>query len=191
MARLPKVHVVASKRELRALAAPARQEIVDALEHAGAASVSELAVILARPADALYYHLRVLKRAGLVVETAERMPGGKQRARFRMVAERLHLDYGASRRANLKPLLDFAGGMLRLGLRDFRAAALDPKVVVSGPRRELWAARTVLWMSAADVAKTNRIIEGFREMSRRRRRGRLFAVTVLLVPLRRGRPRSR
>ena len=185
MGRRAGVHVLASKRELRALTSPARQELVDVLQQIGAASVSELGHILARPADALYYHLRVLERAGLVVESTERTPSGKKRATFRLVAERLYLDYRAGRQADPAAVPAIVNGMLRLGMRDFRTAAADPKTVVSGPRRELWAARRMLWMSSEDVAKVNRLIESFGGKSKRRPRGRLFALTIVLVPLRR------
>lgn len=63
---------------VKALASPARQEIVDALQAAGARTIAELAALLARPADSLYFHVRSLVKVGLVVERGERRegPGG-------------------------------------------------------------------------------------------------------------------
>src|SRR5262245_35684610 len=55
-----------SPTQLRLLASPVRQEIVDVLESAGARSVAELGALLGRPADALYHHLRRLVAVGLV-----------------------------------------------------------------------------------------------------------------------------
>src|SRR5262245_47733719 len=50
-----------------ALASPVRQEIIDTLEALGGATIAELAGALGRPADGLYYHVRRLVRAGLLV----------------------------------------------------------------------------------------------------------------------------
>ncbi|MGH9702882.1 MAG: winged helix-turn-helix domain-containing protein, partial [Candidatus Acidiferrales bacterium] len=72
-------HLIRSETQLAALAAAARQEIVDVLEQMGTVSVAELAAALGRPADALYFHLRALTRAGLVRKTGYRArPGGKE-----------------------------------------------------------------------------------------------------------------
>jgi hypothetical protein len=56
-------HLVRSGKQLAALAAAARQEIVDVLEQMDTVSVAALAAALGRPADALYFHLRALTRA--------------------------------------------------------------------------------------------------------------------------------
>ena len=51
------------------LASPVRQEIVDTLAMLGGeASVAALAEQLGRPADGLYYHLRLLEQHELIVE---------------------------------------------------------------------------------------------------------------------------
>jgi DNA-binding transcriptional ArsR family regulator len=67
MSRDGRFHVVRTKKQLAALVSAGRQEIVDVLSQIGTVSVAELAAALNRPADAIYYHLRVLKRAGLVI----------------------------------------------------------------------------------------------------------------------------
>lgn len=58
MAPTRPVYFVRGKRQLAALAAAARQEVVDVLAEMGSVSVAELAAALGRPADALYFHLR-------------------------------------------------------------------------------------------------------------------------------------
>jgi|ERR1017187_7652657 predicted transcriptional regulator len=60
-------YVVRNEKQLAALASSARPEIVDVLSQMGTVSVAELASALGRPADSLYYHLKVLKEIGLVV----------------------------------------------------------------------------------------------------------------------------
>jgi predicted transcriptional regulator len=55
---------IAGARQIRALASPIRQDILDALTAIGPCSVSELAAAIGRPADGLYYHIRHLLKAG-------------------------------------------------------------------------------------------------------------------------------
>ena len=76
MSRLKDNYIIRDKRQMRALAAATRQEIVDVLPRMGTVSVAELAAALGRPADALYFHLRILKRAGLVRSAGTRPGSG-------------------------------------------------------------------------------------------------------------------
>jgi len=68
--------IIQDKKQLTALTSSARQEIVDVLSQMRTVSVGELAATLGRPADALYYHLRVLKQAGLVLRAGADFFGG-------------------------------------------------------------------------------------------------------------------
>src|SRR5215468_3321101 len=62
---------------IAALASPVRQELFDTLEAlGGVATIAELAEQLGRPADGLYYHVELMRRAGLLVAA----PVGKSRA---------------------------------------------------------------------------------------------------------------
>jgi hypothetical protein len=99
--------------------------------------------------------------------------------------------YDPASHANVEAVSRAIASMMRLGTRDFRRALSSGEVVVSGPLRELWAARLTGWLSSADVARVNRL---FRELARILCEARplpgkgLFAVTYALVPLDR-RPR--
>src|SRR5580698_7968408 len=98
MMKSRKAHFVHSKKQLTALASAARQEVVDVLAQLGTASVAELAATLGRPADALYYHLRVLRAAGLVQEIGSHATERKREALFRVRGSELRIDYEKSRR---------------------------------------------------------------------------------------------
>jgi DNA-binding transcriptional ArsR family regulator len=173
--------VISKDDQLRALASSARQEIVDVLSRMGTASIAEIAAALGRPADALYYHLRELVRVRLVVRSV-RKRGGREEALFRTVAPMLELRYGSP----LTPRI--ISSMLRLGARDFRRAFASGAVSTAGPRRELWALRTTGWLTPGDVAGVNRGMRALRDaVSRPRRPGRLYAITIVLTPLDRSR----
>jgi DNA-binding transcriptional ArsR family regulator len=185
------------------LASPLRQELVDTLQALGGeASVAELAVQLGRPADGLYYHLRLLARGGLLAERSGRSRAGRGERRYRIAVapgSRLRLVYRPADRANRAAVARVAGGMLRIAGRDFRAALATPGVVTAGPRRELWASRNQGWVSGADLAEINRMLTRVQQLldrPRARGRGRLVGLCFVLAPLRvsparRGGARSR
>jgi len=177
-------HLICTGRQLAALAAAARQEIVDVLEQMGTVSVAELAAALGRPADSLYFHLRTLTRVGLVQSAGYRArPGGKE-ALYRTAAPELRVQYKPRDRANRKAVSAIAASMLRLAIRDFRRSFERGHVLVSGAHRELWSLRKVGRLSRAQLAQLNRNIKGLTQnVSSPRGRGRLYAVTVVLTPL--------
>lgn len=186
-------YVIRDNRQMRALAAATRQEIVDVLPRMGAVSVAELAGALGRPADSLYFHLRILERVGLIRRAGSRRAARRREALFRAVGSELRLSYRPGKRGNAKEVNPIIASMLRLGIRDFRNAFQDADASVSGPHRELWALRRTAWLSRNQIARVNRYIHKLmREMDTPRRDGRLYAVTLVLTPLaRRSRTRAR
>ena len=184
MAKRDPVYVIFGKKELSALASSARQEIIDVLGQMGTVSVAELAQTLGRPADTLYYHLRILAKAGLVQSVGSRVKDGRPEALFR--ARNLYIDYEAARQKNERGLIGVASSMLRLGIRDFKDAVLDRDVVVGGKQRELWSARKTGWLTKHELGRVNELIqELLSSVSPRSRNGRLYGVTVLLTPVNR------
>jgi len=170
--------------QLRALASSTRQEILDVLARLGTASVAEIAAALGRPADGIYYHLRVLLRVGLVTAPDARSRAGRMEALFRTRAPEMVLGYGASPQKDARAVTRIVASMLRLGIRDFRSAFVAGRFRVKGPRRELWALRTTGWLSPAAVGDLNRRIKGITRAAAKTRRGhRLYGITILLTPL--------
>src|SRR6187402_212726 len=85
------LHAVREARQIEALASGARQELVDALQTLGPCSIADLGAHLGRASDSLYYHVRLLARAGLVVERGSRRSGARDEALWD-VPGRLALD---------------------------------------------------------------------------------------------------
>ena len=180
----PATYFIHDEKQLAALAAAARQEIVDVLAEMGTVSVAELAATLGRPADALYFHLRRLTQVGLVRHAGHRMRGGRKEALYHTVAPELMLEYEPDNSSNTKGVSAIVGSMLRLGVRDFRCALERGDALVSGQKRELWALRKTGRLSLAQIAKVNRSIKRLIGSARNPRgTGRLYAVTILLTPL--------
>jgi DNA-binding transcriptional ArsR family regulator len=197
MSQVPDNYIIRSKRQMQALAASTRQEIVDVLPHMGTVSVAELGAALGRPADSLYYHLRILKRVGLVLSAGSRRLDGRLESLFRAVAPEMSLYYELGKKGNASEVNAIIASMLRLGTRDFSNSFKTADASVSGPKRELWALRKTGWLSQDQVAEMNRHIHALmRVMAAPGRNGRLYAVTVVLTPLarqsyRRGKRRPR
>jgi len=177
-------YVIRGRKQLECLAAAARQEIFDVLEQIGAVSVAELAAVLDRPADALYFHLRALRRAGLVRRTACRTRSGRSETRYRTVKPEVQLGYEPQNAANRHAVSAIVASMLRLADRDFRRAFHSGQVIVSGAQRELWAWRKVGRLSRVELARLNRRIRDVANgVSAPGGDGRLYSVTVVLTPL--------
>src|SRR5947209_17163354 len=120
---------------MAALAAAARQEIVDVLEQMGTVSVAELADALGRPADALYFHLRALVRVGLVRKAGSRARIGGTEALYRTARPALQLRYEPRDAGNRRAVSRIVASMLRLANRDFQRSFHHGQLVVSGARR--------------------------------------------------------
>ena len=181
------MHVVRRLGELRALTSVHSHEIVDALSSQGPSSVKELGAHLGRPAASLYYHVRKLVRAGLVVEDRVRPTARRDESVYRLVADELKIDgrFGSSAwRAELQRL---ARLRLRAVERDFTAALDDPTVVREGRRKELGMRSAQARLTARDLETLNGLLEPVLDFlaSRKPARGELYSVTAIVSPARR------
>ena len=167
--------------QIRVLASPVRQEIVDTLSVSGACTVATLAHELGVPADSLYYHLRKLTRSGLVVEDTSR-----NEARYRLPSGPVAFRYILSDPENVEAVGDAIASMLRMTSRDFRSALQDENAVVEGDGRTLWASRLRAWLSDEDVTEINALLHQLYVICSRPRREEarhLCALTWVLAPL--------
>lgn len=70
--------MITRKDQLRALESPIRQLIVDVVAGEGPRTVKGIADAIGRPAEAIHYHVRILRRVGLLV------PVGRTSSRRRL-----------------------------------------------------------------------------------------------------------
>lgn len=181
---------IADAGAIAAIASPVRQELIDTFEALGGeATIAEVAAQLGRPADGLYYHVEILRRAGLLVATAAgRSRAGRSERRYRTPSHRnadLRLVYQPEQPRNAAAVREVVGGMLRIARRDFDRG-LAPGVVVEGPQRALWAARGTGWVSDAELAEINELLGELAERLRKPRGGdrqRLVSLCFVLAPM--------
>lgn len=168
----PRDGQIRSGAALAALVSPVRQEIVDALEAAGAMSMAELAERIGRPADALYFHVRRLVRVGLVVERAPLKAGRHVKAIYDLPGRPMRIRYDpAMNRQNLARVVAAAQ---RIGLRDFTRAVSDSQELGTqrAGHRVVWGGRSKGWLSKSQVREVNRLIEEVQAVFREGRPGR-------------------
>jgi DNA-binding transcriptional ArsR family regulator len=178
---------LADPDQIRVLSSAIRQELVDTLAALGGeADVGALAEQLGRPADGLYYHLRLLVRHGLIEETGQ--PGRKER-RYRLAGEGsapLRLAYRAGPHGNLAAVGAFARSLLQIAGQDFEQALEMSGTALGGPRRDLWAARDKGWVSPNDLQEINALIERISELVSQPSapgRARLMTFAFVLAPV--------
>lgn len=179
--------------QLRALASPVRQGIVDALEALGPSTVAELAEVLDAPADGLYYHLRILKRRGLVVEQGRSARAGRPQATFDVAGRPTLIRYAPQTPERVAAITRLVGSMVRSALRSFRRS-LVPGVEMEGPRRSVWAGRRTARLSPERLEEVNalvgRVMQVLEESRGSNGEGKMYSFTFALSPLAHGR-RSR
>jgi len=179
------MHEISNLRQIRLLASPLRQGIMDALETSDAKSAKELAQILGYAPDAVYHHLRLLARSGLLVWQQCSTGIGRPYAVFALRAKPSRLRYKPSDRRNAAAITKVVATMLRDASRTFaRAMAQHP--VVSGRRRNLWAGRCTAWLTPRELEELNRLLRSITRLMLRgspgRRSVRLYALAFALSP---------
>jgi DNA-binding transcriptional ArsR family regulator len=183
-------HVIRTPKEARALAAPVRQEIVDALEHAGACTIAELAAHLERAPDGLYFHVRALERAGLVRRVGEKGTGRAKAALFDVPGRPMRMDYSGSPRARVARVGPTLDGILRLAHRDTKRALADGGACVEGEARDLWVARARGRVGREDLVRINGLLAECARIVRESRGGEgttPVALAFALTPIQPGR----
>lgn len=184
------LHRVRTAREVEALVAPARQEIVDGLAALGPSSIAELALHLGRAPDSLYYHVRKLERVGLVERRGVRGEGVRAEAVYATPAPRVVLDWEPETPRERSSLMRLVGSLLRITERDL-AAAFEAGIARfrRGANRNAWGGRVKGRLTREELQRVREHVEAITEIvsghaarPAGRPDGDLFAFTFVLTP---------
>lgn len=183
---MPAPFRVRRRDQLEALTSPVRQELVDALAASGPCSVAELAALVGRAPDALYYHVRKLERVGLLVPAGSVKAGRRDAALYDVPGRPVHVAREALADGR-RPLVVRSGkGLLRSAQRDLEEALGPGASIGHGRRRRVRVGRTKGWFTAAELAEVDEhvraVLELFAKATRRPGR-RLYTLTYLLTPV--------
>jgi DNA-binding transcriptional ArsR family regulator len=190
--------VIVSRAEWQALISPVRFEVMEFLRMLAPCSIAELGAAMARPADGLYHHLRVLQRIGIVRRVDDRIVRGRREAVFDLTARRFRFDVGepagpgkSPRNARLAAKLMAALG--RMSVRNVNRAIEVGVAVGSGNSKQIWGRVEAAWLDDEALAEVNHHLEALDaafERGRQVRRGRLFSLGLFLAPVARQPRRS-
>lgn len=150
--------LIAEPRQIRALASPIRQDILDTVTAIGPCSVADVARALDRPADGLYYHVRLLVRVRLLKATNGSERADRGELRLDVPRKAMYLRYDPADPRNRTAILRVITAQLRSAERTFRRGFHPGLAVVDGPRRNLWAGRARGALSPRDLEEANRLL---------------------------------
>ena len=181
-------YYVTSVRQLMVLAAPGREDIIDAISVRGPSTVPEIAAYLGRTRNSLYYHVEAMRKAGLLVSETVRREGIKSTARYDLPGRPMIVKYDLSTPRNRKAVIRLGLGRFHAGKRAFVRACRPDIAVVEGPRRNLWISYWEGWLSDEELVEANRILNNLVDLYRRSSKkgggGRKpFALTFGIAPV--------
>jgi predicted transcriptional regulator len=170
---------------IEALASSHRLEIVAALGDAEAASIAALARRLGRTPHSLYYHVKLLERAGVVRLADTRRRGRRDERIWTLTGERIQLDASAGSPGSIVKTSKAIDAMLRLTSRELSAAlrwyARDPnaKQRLTGVRMKARLDEKTLARVVGLIEEIGRVVGNANRASRP---GQTYAVTLVLAP---------
>ena len=151
-------YLVTSPRQLEALASPGREDIIDAVTVLGPCGVTEIARFVGKSRHALYYHVKVLRDHGLLVETHVEGKGVKPTAHYDLPGRPFLVRYDLSTPKSRRAVIAIGKARFRAGQRGFVRGCASDTAVVEGPRRNLWVAHWNGWLTLQDLEKANRLL---------------------------------
>jgi len=175
--------MIGSKAQLRALYAPVRQEVLDTLEAAGPCTIRDLSRLLGRAATALYTHVAVLERVGLVVARGERREGRHVATVYDAAARPNRLDYDGP--GGRTPIVKIVASAMRLSQREFARACVG-HARANGSTRLVWGGRARGWLTASEVRELNGLLDRAQALlrgARPRPRTRAISLGFVLSPV--------
>ncbi len=131
-AKAGKWSAISKISQIRALASPIRQEILDNVQAMVPCTIGDIARELHRAPENLYYHVARLIEVGLLREVGTRATPGRPEVLYDVPAGQLRVRYDPEDAANVEAVTDLARSMLRVAEQDFRAGFRRGLAVASG-----------------------------------------------------------
>ena len=129
--------VLRRPEQLRAATTVIAHQVISAMERVRRATVGELAVHTGVPAGSLYYHVRKLRDAGVLLEREQRSTGGRPELVYELAGSEVVFDPEGRSPRFLAELGRVVRSRLRMVERAFLAALGRPDAVRKGRGRNL------------------------------------------------------
>jgi DNA-binding transcriptional ArsR family regulator len=154
---MSKPFLITSAKQLQVLASPGREEIVDVVALIGPCSITELAAVLGRSRNSLYYHVRALRDCGLLIEMRRSGEGKKMTAYYDPPGRPFAVHFDLSTKERKRAVVALARARIRTAARGFERACRPGAVKVDGPYRDLWATHLKGWLSDEELKEANEL----------------------------------
>lgn len=185
-AKTSRVLVLQKPEHIEIVAHPLRLEIIERLQIDGADSIKGLARKLDRRANALTYHVRLLEKAGVIVRAGSRKAGRRDEVVYALGGERVAIAASTRSRPMQRATTRTAAAVLRMAEREIKRAIQGGLAAAFDHRSRPMVRRQKTWLTEAELATAQerlQSLERFLERCHRRKRGRPYALTVVLVPI--------
>ena len=153
-----KPYYVTTMKQLLALAAPGREDIIDAVAVLGPCTVPDIAKFLGRSRNSLYYHVRALRDCGVLLESEVQREGVKTTSQYDLPGRPVIVKYNLTTPKSRRAVMRLGRIRYRSGERGFLRACNAEHAVVEGPHRNLWVAHWKGWLTDDDLAEANRLL---------------------------------
>ncbi len=154
----PRQLILTRPGQIRALTAPLAHRVVAAFERMGPATIAEVADTIGAPPESLYYHVRRLSRAGILIEAERRDTGGRPEIVWEIPGREVAFDHTTNDPDFLDALCRAADALLRLASRTYHAAVRSG-ASRRGRRRTLMLQQHAVRLRARDLEELNNRLE--------------------------------
>jgi hypothetical protein len=183
-----KSHWIREPRQLRCLASAVRQEIVDTVHSLGSCSIAEIARLLGRPADGLYYHVKQLVDCGLLIEQGTEKNNRREEVIYAVphAAQRMQIDYQPDDPVNRRHVTRIVDSLLNTARQDFNRGLESADCVVRGDHRNLWAARSKGWLKPDELVEVNELLNRLSDLLNQKKspeRRELYVLSWVMAPV--------
>lgn len=181
----PTGYLVRRMDQLQMLESALRLELVDIFAANGPSSVPEIAEIMGRSPESLYFHVRKLEKVGLLTARGERRFDKHKEVLYETRADVLHISTASPTPSRMEALIKITRGFLRLPPKEVEEGLRSKDRVLTGSGRNVYAGRSRAWLNEDELAELNGMLEKLGEFigRRRQRAGRSFyAVSMSMAP---------
>jgi len=186
----PKKLALRGDAQRRAIASPIRLELIGLFVEGDPLSVAEIAQRMGRPATAIYYHVRLLEKAGLLRRAGEQRSGSRSEKLYLPAAEVFELEQTAGA-PDPETAVKTLAMAFRMAQGDMKAALAEGTARYDGARRNFIGGRFHCRLSKAELAELNRHLRAIEKVLSRPPKATdpspgdsFISLTLALMPLR-------
>ncbi|HEY1961526.1 MAG TPA: helix-turn-helix domain-containing protein [Rhizomicrobium sp.] len=159
-----KIHWISRPEQLCVLQNTVRHDILDRLTALGPSPVRSIAAALGVQPTAIYRHLRLLERAGLVVAIKKTGSRGRPANTYRAIAPLVRFARAPLESENRPIMANIVKSVAGRAAREYRDALTDSDTRIEGPRRNFWFLRLQTAPSAKKLARINQLLDEVAEL---------------------------